>query len=175
MSIQERLSKIEYEISKGLKSKAIDRLRNLINENPNNIELRERLAETYYEAGFIDEAGKYWLLTEPIKEHIERCVKTYESSVNNSGTQILNDIKFRGDKNLLSQFAKNKMEQLESNSLKISKYIPKYHPKKNSGNSEVKYVETKKDKLTKYGLLLIGIIIVFLFFVGIVTVTMWFI
>lgn len=61
----------------GLKSKAIGRLKNLINQNHNDIGLRNKLAELYYENGFLDSAGKYWILTEPTENRIRKCVHLY--------------------------------------------------------------------------------------------------
>ncbi|MEP2237107.1 MAG: DUF6584 family protein, partial [Maribacter sp.] len=89
MNLKEKLDKIDSEIEKGLKFKSSDRLRNLIQDNPNEIQLWYKLAELYYESGFLDAAGKYWILTEPTEERIRKCVAIYEKSVNYSGYQIL--------------------------------------------------------------------------------------
>lgn len=48
MSLKEKIAKIDSEIELGLKFKAADRLRNLIQENPNELELWNKLAELYY-------------------------------------------------------------------------------------------------------------------------------
>lgn len=47
MSLKEKLEKIDFEIQNGLKFKASDRLRNLIQENPNETQLWNKLAELY--------------------------------------------------------------------------------------------------------------------------------
>ena len=72
MNLKDKLAKIESEIDNGLKLKATDRLRNLINQYPNEIELWSRLAELYYESGFLDAAGRYWILTEPTDDRIKK-------------------------------------------------------------------------------------------------------
>lgn len=41
MASKDKLHRIEGDVEKGLKFKAADRLRNLINENPNNLEIWE--------------------------------------------------------------------------------------------------------------------------------------
>ena len=84
-----------------MKYKAADRLRNLINEYPDELGLRNNLAELYYDAGFLDAAGKYWIFTESNQPHIKQCVKLYRESVNNSGNQILKDVIFKGNKGIL--------------------------------------------------------------------------
>lgn len=80
----------------------------------------------YYESGFYDAAGRYWILTDPIEERIKHCVEIYEKTVNYSGNQILRDITFRGDKNKLSVYARNKLAQLESDSKAKVGSVPAY-------------------------------------------------
>ena len=50
MDPQEKLDRINEEIEAGLKLKAADRLRNLVNEYPHELILWKRLAELYYES-----------------------------------------------------------------------------------------------------------------------------
>lgn len=126
--MKEKLAKIEFDIKNGLKFKSADRLRNMINQYPNESELWNRLAELYYESGFLASAGKYWILTEPKDERIKKSVEIYEKSVNYSGTKILQDITFRGDKTKLSEYGKEKLTELELDSKKKSNYIPKFTP-----------------------------------------------
>jgi len=61
INIEEEVGRcwIEFEVENRLKFKAYDRLRNLIQENPNETQLWNKLAELYYESGFLDSAGKY--------------------------------------------------------------------------------------------------------------------
>ncbi|WP_413533942.1 DUF6584 family protein [Empedobacter brevis] len=48
------LDKINYDLEQGRKYKATLRLRNLINYFPNDLTFRNKLAEIYYESGFLD-------------------------------------------------------------------------------------------------------------------------
>lgn len=174
MSLKEKLEKIDFEIENGLKSKASDRLRNLIQEKPNEIQLWNKLAELYYESGFLDSAGKYWILTEPTDERIKKCVEIYEKSVNYSGYQILQEIVFRGDKSKLSEFAQNKLTELETDSKKKTGYVPKFTPKKNKRKkASTEYKQSYKNKLEGYLLSAILISIVILIIIGFVTVIKW--
>ena len=174
MRLKENLDKIETEIKNGLKSKAIDRLRNLINQNPNKIELRNKLAELYYESGFLDSAGKYWILKEPTDNRIKKCVELYEKSVSYSGHQILREIKFCGDKTKLAEYAKAKLSELESDSETKTGYIPKIE--NNFQKPKVpftKYKRTFEDKMADFwAYFIIGICII-LFLIGIYTVFKW--
>lgn len=78
----------------------------MINEFPDDISLREKLAQIYYDSGFKDEAGKFWILSEPQNLEMKESVETYRNSVSNSGNAILKDIVFRGDKSQLSDYSK---------------------------------------------------------------------
>ncbi|QHI35511.1 hypothetical protein IMCC3317_08570 [Kordia antarctica] len=172
--MKEKLVKIQSDIDKGLKFKSSDRLRNLINENPNETELWNQLAELYYESGFLDAAGKYWILTEPTNDRIKKSVEIYEKSVNYSGCQILQEIKFRGDKTKLSEFAKKKLSELESDSKKKTNRIPNFLPRTNNFKSKDKdYKKTFNEKL--FGFLFFGILagIGILIIIGIATVFDW--
>jgi len=131
MSKHSALRKIEFNINNGLKLKAAVQLGTLINKNPNNIELRNRLAELYFEAGFLDAAGKFWILNDSKDQNVKRCVEIYEKSVNHSGNRILLDLKFRGDKTLLSRYAQNKLAELEKDSLDKTNSIPDFKEKEN--------------------------------------------
>ena len=174
MSLKEKLNKIDSEIYAGLKFKAIDRLRNLIQENPNNLDLWNKLAEIYYESGFLDSAGKYWILTEPLEDRIKTCVEIYENSVNHSGHQILQEIVFRGDKSKLPEYARQKLTRLESDSIAKVKYFPKFNPKLNvqkKFKSDQK--QTLKEKLSGVIFFSVLIIIGFLIILGLITVKKW--
>jgi|TARA_B110000902_G_C14131694_1_gene522258 hypothetical protein len=132
------------------------------------------LAELYYESGFLASAGKYWILTEPKDERIKKSVEIYEKSVNHSGTKILQDITFRGDKTKLSEYGKNKLKELELDSKKKSNYIPKFkqitNRKKKSQENEKR---TFKDKLAEKLFFGVLIAIVILIIIGFSTVISW--
>jgi hypothetical protein len=168
-----KLEKIDIEIKEGKKYKACDRLRNLINENPNNLELYDKLATIYFESGFYDAAGKYWILIEPKNEKIKNCVEIYKKSVNNSGTKILQDLKFGGTKSELNDYAKNQLEELEKDSFERSKYVPNFGKEKTKYEIQKKYNQTLKDKIIEKIGISILIAIPILIILGIVKVYEW--
>lgn len=172
MSFQEKLDKIDSEIENGLKFKAADRLRNLIQENPNEIELWNKLAELYYESGFLDAAGKYWILTEPKEDRVRKCVEIYEKSVNHSGYQILQDLVFRGDKSRLSEYAQQKLLALEVDSKEKANHIPTFKPRVSKQENQ-EYIQSSKAKLG--GFVIIGFVaaIFILIILGLITVIKW--
>lgn len=117
----------EQEIKKGLKLKAVNRLKNVINFSPDEMGARTMLAQLYYEAGFYDAAGLYWMLTEPTEDHVKECVAIYKASVNYSPIQILKDIKYRGDKSELPQYALQTLNALEEERFKKNQSSKKYN------------------------------------------------
>ncbi|KAA2217669.1 DUF6584 family protein [Chryseobacterium sediminis] len=122
--------RIEQDLKEGRKKKACDRLRNMINQFPNDITLRKKLGQIYFEAGFLDEAGKFWILSAPENNEMKNAVEIYRKSLSNSGSAILKDIVFRGDKDCLDEYATNVMDALEQNSFKVTKHIPVFKAKK---------------------------------------------
>jgi len=164
MDLQDKLFEIDAEISKGLKLRAADRLKNLLGHYPDEPQIWLKLAELYYEAGFYDAAGKYWILTEPNEERIKKCVEMYEKSVNYSGNQILKELIFRGDKSKLSEYGQRKLEALEFNSKQVAGTVPTYKRKNFSSNiPSIDTEQTLKSKITDkviIGLILLAIMIV---------------
>jgi len=151
------LYRIEQDLKAGRKKKACDRLRNMINQFPNDLSLRKKLGQIYFEAGFLDEAGKFWILSSPENNEMENAVEIYRKSLSDSGNAILKDIVFRGDKNLLDEYAWKVITELEQNSLKITKHIPVFKTKTREKGS---YSETQTGFLSKIvTCLVIGIII----------------
>ncbi|MFZ4931185.1 DUF6584 family protein [Chryseobacterium sp. Mn2064] len=149
--------RIEHDLKTGRKKKACDRLRNMINQFPNDLSLRKKLGQIYFEAGFLDEVGKFWILSTPENNEMENAVEIYRNSLSNSGNAILKDIIFRGNKNLLDEYAMKIITELEKSSLAATKHIPVFKTKiREKGN----YSENKTDFLSKIGIcLIVGFII----------------
>ena len=165
--------KINYDLEQGRKYKATLRLKNLINEFPDDLTLRNQLAEIYYKGGFLDEAGKFWILTDEQNSEIERCIEIYKNSVNNSGNQILKDIIFRGNKNKLSANQQTILNELEKDSFEKTKNIPHFNSKKNY-SEKLDNKETYKDKLIKYAFVAVLLFILLLIILGIIKIIEWF-
>lgn len=157
--------RIEQDLKDGRKKKACDRLRNMINQFPDDISLREKLAQIYYESGFKDEAGKFWILSEPQNFEMKEAVEIYRNSLSNSGNAILKDIVFRGDKNRLSEYSINILNELEVDSFKRTKHVPDFKPKKREKGN---YVDSKDNFFSRVGFLLVIGGIILLLFLGIV-------
>jgi hypothetical protein len=173
MNLQEKLNRINKEIETGLKLKSADRL-NLMNEYPNELIIWERLAELYYESGFLDAAGRYWILTEPTDKRIKNAVDVYLNSVNHSGTQVLQDITFRGNKNKLPEYARNKLAEFEADSKIKSNYIPTFKRKLDKNERKnAKRQESTREKLEGFGIIVILILIIVFALIGFGTAISW--
>ncbi len=157
--------KIEQDLKTGKKKKACERLRNLINEYPDDLSLREKLARIYYDSGFKDEAGKFWILSEPQNFEMKEAVEIYRSSLSNSGNAILKDIVFRGDKNKLPGYTLSIIKELEADSFKKAKHIPDF---KRKTRAKGNYTESKDSFLSKVGFILLIAAILLLPFLGLV-------
>jgi len=122
MYVKEQISQAKKEAGEGKKNKAAQRLRNVINTYPDAMEVREALAMLYYEAGFLDLAGLYWLLTEPTSA-IQRCVDAYMQTINYSAVQALKDFKYRGDATTLPVYARKRLDYLDAEKQKVQSDI----------------------------------------------------
>ncbi|MCA6068638.1 hypothetical protein JI747_015765 [Chryseobacterium sp. RG1] len=157
--MEDIFNRIEKDLNAGRKKKACDRLRNLINEFPDDISLREKLAQIYYDSGFKDEAGKFWILSEIENFEMKEAIEMYRNTFSNSGNAILKDIVFRGDKDKLSNYAKNILKELESDSYKKTKHIPDFKRKRRekgtSEESKDSFLNTVKFYLVIGGMILL--------------------
>ena len=174
MSSKIKLLKIESDLKKGLKYKAADRLRNLINEYPDELRLRNSLAELYYDAGFLDAAGKYWIFEESNQAHVKQCVELYRESVNNSGNQILKDVIFKGSKEDLDEYPLRILLELEKDSEIKTNSVPRFYlraTKKESANLNKQ--DTLQKKIIEKFVIGFLIAIPVLAIVGFVTIIMW--
>lgn len=112
MGIETTLLKIDVDLAAGRKGLAVKRLRSLIVTYPNDLSLRNRLAEIYYDAGFIDTAGRYWFLSEPENDKMREAVAIYEQTVG-SAQHVLDDLGRLKDIEAPDGYAKNKLAEFD--------------------------------------------------------------
>ena len=65
MTKESILARVGVDVASGDLGKARDRLHTLVFEHPDDLLLRERLAEVYDSLQQPAQAGRYWYLTEP--------------------------------------------------------------------------------------------------------------
>lgn len=133
--LHNKLDAIQTKIEAGMMLRAAIELQNVLNNRPNELDVWNMLAEMYYEAGFSDAAGKYWLFYPSNELRVVKSVELYRDSMNHSATKILKDVKFRGDKLKLPKFSREILEELELESILNKGHAPQYkriqHGKKN--------------------------------------------
>lgn len=122
-----KLAAINCDIELGRKQRAADKLRKLICQNPEEIDLWFITGELYYNSGFLDMAGRYWLFYPSVEPHITKAIDIYKESVNFSSTQMLRDIKFSGSAENLPLYSQNIIESLEKDAFKSTGFVPRYN------------------------------------------------
>lgn len=174
MILDKKLIAVREDISKGLKTRAMNRLHGLINAYPNEIKFREELGKLYLSVEWKEKAGLYLLLSNTKDQFEKEAIEIYKSSVNNSGYKILTDLKFKGDKDRIPDHSKKVLENLEQKSLKETKTIPKYthHPPNGTirGNT---IKETWKEKLGIIMIVSLVVSIPILAIIGLIQVVKW--
>lgn len=113
MSLQQTLQRVERDIAAGNLGRARDRLHGLVWQYPDDLSLRERLAEVYWQLQFPAMAGCYWYLHEPSTEARQRAVREFEHACGNDPLHLLTRLKFRGDPERLPPYARDKLERLQ--------------------------------------------------------------
>ncbi|TDL83396.1 DNA helicase [Peribacillus frigoritolerans] len=95
------LLKIEEDIKKNDLGKARDRLHGLIATYPDELELRRKLGDIYYELKYPSMAGRYWYLEKNKTPEMQHACIEFEKSMGNNPFQIVRALKFKGDKEIL--------------------------------------------------------------------------
>ena len=97
MSIEKTLQKVEKDTASGDYGKARDRLHGLIATYPDDLTLRRRLGEIYWQLQYPAMAGRYWYLEETKSPEMVAARKAFEGSCGDNLFQMLLALKFRGD------------------------------------------------------------------------------
>ncbi|WP_370046155.1 DUF6584 family protein [Lysinibacillus sp. RC79] len=99
--ISKTLKRIEEDIKNDDLGKARDRLHGLISTFPNELELRKKLGDIYFELKYPAMAGRYWYLEKnktPIM--VQACIE-FENSMGNDINNLARALKYKGDIELL--------------------------------------------------------------------------
>jgi hypothetical protein len=115
MAIEQTLNKVERDITSGDYGKARDRLHGLIATYPNDLSLRRKLGEVYWQLQYPAMAGRYWYLEEDKSPDMIAACQAFERWCGDNSFQILLSLKFRGDlASLDSAFAEQTLRALQS-------------------------------------------------------------
>ena len=106
MTKESILARVGVDVASGDLGKARDRLHTLVFEHPDDLLLRERLAEVYDSLQQPAQAGRYWYLVEPRDDRMTNARAAYERLVGKDPLLLLAGLKFRGDEDALAGFAR---------------------------------------------------------------------
>ena len=119
MTKESILARVGVDVASGDLGKARDRLHTLVFEHPDDLLLRERLAEVYDSLQQPAQAGRYWYLVEPRDDRMTNARAAYERLVGKDPLLLLAGLKFRGDEDALAGFARQTVGALRDQVLAI--------------------------------------------------------
>lgn len=94
---EETLCRIQADIAASDLGKARDRLHGLIATYPDDLALRLRLGQVYWELQYPAMAGRYWYLEEHKTPAMAQACRSFERSCGDDPAKLLLAVKFRGD------------------------------------------------------------------------------
>ncbi len=97
MSKETVLARVEADLAERDFGNARDRLNTLVVENPDDLDLRARLATVYDTLGQPAMAGRYWFFQEERTGHGAKAVVAFERSCGGDALLMLSALKFQGD------------------------------------------------------------------------------
>ncbi|KKI89818.1 DNA helicase [Bacillus sp. SA1-12] len=153
------LKKIEEDILKNDLGKARDRLHGLISTYPNELELRKKLGEIYFELKHPSMAGRYWYLEENKTPEMVKACTEFEKSMGNDPIRIARALKYKGNTEILKRLELD--QAITSTQNKVKKKLIE-EPK-----------DSLEDKLVTFGCLSIIILIIIFTLIGVYTFFNW--
>jgi hypothetical protein len=96
MSLEQTLKKVQHDIETGELGKARDRLHGLVNTYPDDLSLRKKLGEAYWQLQMPEMAGRYWYLEQEKDERMTRACERFEKQFGDDPAHLLFAIRFRG-------------------------------------------------------------------------------
>jgi hypothetical protein len=100
---QKSMTQIEMDLQAGNLGKARDRLHGLIQTYPDDLELRSRLSEIYWQLQLPEMAGRYWYLIENKDERMTQACRIFEERFHHDPLQMLFALKFKGDVDAIAE------------------------------------------------------------------------
>lgn len=159
--IARTLKRIEEDIKNDDLGKARDRLHGLISTFPNELELRKKLGDIYFELKYPAMAGRYWYLEKNKTAKMVQACMEFEKSMGNDIYKIARALKYKGDIEILKEL------DLDPTLLSIQHKVKEKLVEEPDDSTE------RKHKLIILGCLSIIILIIILTSVGVYTVFNW--
>ncbi|MDQ1143869.1 hypothetical protein QE429_000696 [Bacillus sp. SORGH_AS 510] len=153
------LIKIEEDIKNNDLGKARDRLHGLISTYPDELELRKRLGDIYFELKYPSMAGRFWYLEENKTPEMVKACNDFEKSMGNDPNRIVRALKYKGNIDIIKRL------ELDHAITSIQKKVKE----KLTEEPEDSLV----DKLVSYGCLSIIVLIIIFTLIGVYTFFKW--
>ena len=115
LKLNNQFAHIDQEIAQGAHESAKIQLHDLLNENPNNLTIRQKLGDVYWDLEQPEVAGRYWFLIEAETPEMVAATYAFTSACKNEPYEILRRLEFNGEVGELeSEFAKYMLINLKS-------------------------------------------------------------
>ncbi len=170
MPLQKTLATVERDIQNGDLGKARDRLLSLLIAYPDNLELRYKLGEVYWELRFPAMAGRYWYLEERTNPRIQSACTAFERAFGHDPLRMFLAIKFKGDLSLLQgTYAGQTLGDLRQRAQEKYPYHPIFRKPEEKGAGP-KRQSAWSNRLIAIGCGLVALLGLALMIVGLITV-----
>lgn len=105
--LEHKLTQLDQYLAAGKLTDARDQLHNLLDAYPNNLAVRQKLGDVYWQLENPVMAGRYWFLIEATTPEMVAATYEFAANCHNDPMEIFNHLEFNGDIAALdSDFAK---------------------------------------------------------------------
>jgi len=171
---QTTLQRVSDDIERGYLGTARDRLHGLLATYPDDLSLRVRLAEVYWQLRHPGMAGLYWFLDAERNDDTQAAITEFERECGGDPWIILTRLKLRWDPDEMSDgFAKRQIAELLEQCRKKYKRVPEFRAGRGPDQRECK-PNKFKGAVGAVGCGLVIFVALFLLGVGVSQVVSWF-
>ncbi len=167
------LRRIEEDIAAGDYGKARDRLHGLLATYPNDLTLRRKLGDLYWQLRYPAMAGRYWYLEEQKTPDMVAACQAFERSCGHDPLQILLALKFRGEIEAMRHtFAGQTLLALQSRAKEERGVLVEFGK---SGREKYHLIPQARpdNRLRWIGCFLISSVALVLMAIGLITILRW--
>ncbi|OHB82195.1 MAG: hypothetical protein A2W31_16160 [Planctomycetes bacterium RBG_16_64_10] len=174
MSKQTTLQRVSDDIGRGYLGTARDRLHGLLGIYPDDLSLRSRLAEVYWQLRHPGLAGLYWFLDPERNDDIRTAIAEFERECGGDPWILLTRLKLRWNPDEMPDgFAKEQIRELLDQCRKKYKRVPEFPTGRGPGQRKRKPNQFK-DAIAALGCGLVVFVVLFLLVMGVIQVVIWF-
>lgn len=150
MKKEKLLKQIKKDLKSGNLGRARDRYHTLMLKYPDDLEIREGLAELYFKLNLPAKAGRYWYLSSKKEDGIRNSIEIFEKSCGNDPYVILSKLQLNLE---IEKKVRNdileKINRLKEECLKKHGHLPEFKWKEKSKTEQRKEYVSDLDKLKK--------------------------